>query len=377
MTVYDVAVIGLGAMGSAAIHALARRGVRAVGLDRYEPAHHRSSSFGESRVIRLAYFEHPDYVPLLRSAYAAWRALEDLTGERVLTVTGIVEAGCPGADLVENSLRSAELHGLDHQLLTPGQVNARFPAFDIPADWTCLFQPDAGALFPEKAIGLFVTAAQTAGAVIRPHTAVREVRPKGGRVEIRLEDGGLIDAGAAIVSAGAWVGDLIPELAHATTLTRQPLLWFDSPDRTLVGPDRLPVFFLQPPDALVYGLPDLCGSGVKAASHLSGGELASAEAPRADVSAAEATLVRDTLSRYLPGAAGPVRQTSLCVYTRTADEHFVIGPHPAAPQIILASPCSGHGFKFASIIGEILADLAVDGATDHPIGLFDPRRLPA
>jgi sarcosine oxidase len=372
---YDVAVIGLGAMGAAAIHTLARRGVRAIGFDRFEPAHHRGSSFGESRVIRLAYFEHPDYVPLLRRAYAAWRELEAATGERVLSVTGIVEAGAPGAPLVENSLQSARLHGLDHAVLTPRQVNDRFPAFDIPAGWSCLFQPDAGALFPEKAIRLFVAGAAALGAEVRCDTEVREVRPVDGRVAVRLADGETVEAGAAIVSAGAWIGDLVPALGRRLRLTRQPLLWFEPRDRALTQPDRMPIFFLQPPGELVYGLPDLVGSGVKAASHLDGGALASADEPRRDVSAEEAAQVRGVLQRYVPAAAGPVRQTSLCIYTRTADEHFVLGPHPEAPQIVLASPCSGHGFKFASVVGEALADLAVKGDTALPIGLFDPRRV--
>ena len=159
MQTYDVAVVGLGAMGSAALYAAARRGLRVIGFDRLEPGHNRSSSFGESRVIRLAYFEHPSYVPLLRGAYRAWRDLEVATGERVLTITGIVEAGHPGAALVEGSVRSAREHDLPHELLSPRQVSDRFPAFNLPADWDCVVQPDGGVLLPEKAIGLFVAAA--------------------------------------------------------------------------------------------------------------------------------------------------------------------------------------------------------------------------
>jgi sarcosine oxidase len=166
MQTYDVAVVGLGAMGSAAPYAAARRGFRVIGFDRLEPGHDRSSSFGESRVIRLAYFEHPSYVPLLRGAYRAWRDLEVATGERVLTITGIVEAGHPGAALVEGSVRSAREHDLPHELLSPRQVNDRFPAFNLPADWECVAQPDGGVLLPEKAIGLFVAAAQDLGASV-------------------------------------------------------------------------------------------------------------------------------------------------------------------------------------------------------------------
>ncbi len=375
MSTYDVAVIGLGAMGGAALHALARRGRKVIGFDRATPGHASSSSYGESRVIRLAYFEDPAYVPLLRRAYALWRELEQSTGERVLTVTGIVEAGYDGAALVEGSLRSSIEHGLAHEVLTGRQVNARFPAFALPDGWRCLYSPDGGVLFPEKAIGLFVQEALRHGAEVRLDTPVREVRPSGGRVVVVLQDGTEIEAGTAVVSAGPWIGELLPEFGRRLTLTRQPLMWFDGARPEFLGPDRMPVFFIQSPDALTYGLPDVCGTGVKAASHLDGGRLASADAPRAEVSKAEAEQLRGVLERYVPAAAGPVTRTSLCVYTRAPDEHFVLGPHPAAPQIVVASPCSGHGFKFASVIGEILADLAVDGSTSLPIGLFRPQRV--
>ena len=375
MPIYDVAVVGLGAMGSAALYALAGRGVRAIGFDRFEPGHSRSSSYGETRVIRLAYFEDPSYVPLLHQAYRAWRDLEAFTGEQILTVTGIVEGGYRGASLVEGSLRAAREHGLAHTELTAEEVNARFPAFDLPSDWQCVFQPDGGVLQPEKAIGLQIAAAGSLGAIVRLRTRVREVRPVRDRVEVRLDDGSVIEAGSAVVSAGSWVGDIVPELGRTLRLTRQPLMWFDSRDRSLVKPERMPVFFLQSHDALTYGLPDVCGTGVKAASHLSGGDLASPEQTRAEVTDLEKAELREILEHYIPAAAGEVIRTSVCVYTRSPDEHFVLGLHPDAPRIVLASPCSGHGFKFASIFGEVLADLSTRQSTDLPIGLSKPERL--
>ena len=375
MRIHDVAIVGMGAMGSAALYALARRGRRVIGFDRFEPGHSRSSSFGESRIIRLAYYEDPSYVPLLRGAYRAWRDLESATGETVMTVTGIVEAGTPGAALVQGTLQSARAHGLAHEILTARQVEARFPAFTLPADWDCVYQPDGGVLLPEKAIRLFVTAAQRHAAETRPNTPVRAVVPFADHVRISLEGGTTIDAGTAIVAPGPWVRDLAPDLGSCLQLTRQPLLWFSPIDDALVRPDRMPVFFLQSAEAMTYGLPDICGSGVKAGSHLSGGALASADEDRDAVSADEKRALREILRRYVPAAAGEVRRTSLCVYTRSPDQHFVLGPHPEAPRIILASPCSGHGFKFASIFGEILADLATDGHSAWPIGLFSPDRL--
>ena len=375
MPSYDVAIVGLGAMGSAALHAIAARGQRVIGFDRFQPAHSRSSSFGESRVIRLAYSEDPAYVPLLRGAYRAWRRLEEAAGESVMFLTGIVEAAAPGGTQVAGSLRSAQQHDLPHERLTPRQVNDRFPAFRVPSDWTCVFSPDGGVLFPEKAIGLFVALAQSLGATARLNTRVLEAQPAGDGVSIKLEGGEVIEAGSAIISAGPWIVDLLPQLRHSLMLTRQPLLWFDPVDASLVRPERMPVFMFQEEDHVVYGLPDVCGSGVKAAFHSSGGQLISADQPRAEVSESEETALRAFLQRYVPPAAGAVRRTSLCAYTRSPDGHFVLGLHPEAPQIVLASPCSGHGFKFASIIGEILADLALDQSTTWPIEIFKPQRV--
>ncbi|MGC1459280.1 MAG: N-methyl-L-tryptophan oxidase [Steroidobacteraceae bacterium] len=375
MRSFDVAVIGLGAMGSASIYAAARRGLRVLGVDRYEPGHSRSASFGESRLIRLAYFEDPSYVPLVQEAYARWRALEVASGEKVLIITGLIEAGFPGASLVVDSWRSSTQHNLRSERLTATEANSRFPAFDLPADWDVIFQSDAGALLPEKAIRLFVAGAKAHGASVRLNTRVIAVEPVGERVQIVLEGGERIEAGSAVVAAGAWIGDLLPDVAAHLRLTRQPLVWFQPPQPTPVGPDRMPAFLFQTASDLVYGLPNVCGTGVKVASHLSGGELSSAEQARAEVSQQEVEYLQGLIRRYVPAAAGPLVNTSACIYTRSQDGHFVVGLHPQAPQLVIASPCSGHGFKFASVMGEILADLAIDRKTDRPIDLFSVERL--
>ena len=206
-------------------------------------------------------------------------------------------------------------------------------------------------------------------------TTVAKVRPVGNRVGLVLASGQLIEAGSAIIAAGPWLRELVPDLGARMRLTRQPLTWFDPIDPVLVGPDRMPVFLLQAESDLIYGLPDVCGSGVKAASHLEGERLETADDPRAAPNEVETAALRGMLARYVPAAAGPASRSHTCVYTRTPDEHFVLGLHPQAPQIVLASPCSGHGFKFTSAFGEVLADLAVARATDAPIDLFSPGRL--
>jgi sarcosine oxidase len=375
MAIFDVAVVGLGAMGAAATYALASRGKRIVAFDRYEPGHDRGSSHGESRMIRTAYFEDPAYVPLVRKAYEAWRRLEARTGERVLTRTGIIEAGPPGSRTVAASLLSAREHDIPHEMLTAAEVSARFPAYALPAGWDGLFQADGGVLEPERAIRLQVASAADSGAVIRPNTPVMGVEPIGDRVRVTLESGETLEAGSAIVAAGPWMGEMVPALSPHLELTRQCVMWFEPAAPGDVTPARMPTFLIDTGDDLIYGLPNIAGSGVKAGSHLSSGRLESAGAERLQVTAEEIRAVGDALTRLIPGAAGPVLRTSTCIYTRTRDEHFVIGPHPAAPRIVLASPCSGHGFKFAALFGDVLADLALDGATTTPIGLFDPRRL--
>jgi sarcosine oxidase len=290
-------------------------------------------------------------------------------------VAGVLEAGVPGSALVQGSLRSALEHQIPHERLSPAQVAARFPAFDLPGDWDCLHQPDGGVLEPEKAIRLHVAAARAMGAVLRTNTRVTRVEPSGDHVRVALASGEAVDAGAAIIAAGPWIGELAPDMTAHLTLTRQAQIWFDPVRPDLATPGRMPVFLLDTGEDVVYGVPALGGSGVKAGSHRSGGAVANADAPRAEVSPAETRAIDRALRRHVPGAAGPVSRTSACVYTRTVDEHFVVGPHPRWPRIVLASPCSGHGFKFASVLGEILADLATTGATEAPIGLFTPGRL--
>ncbi len=339
------------------------------------PAHLGGSSHGESRIIRLAYFEHPSYVPLLRRAYENWRALERASGAALMTITGILEAGIPGSRIVEGSLMASRLHDLPHERLTARQIADRFPAFDLPGDWDGVYQPDAGFLLPEKAIEMHVAAAKAAGAEVRLRTAVSAIAPTAGGVRLTLADGTAIEAGSAVISAGAWVGELIPELRPNLRLTRQILGWFTPRTPALTGPDRLPVFFLETVEEMIYGFPDLAGTGVKIGSHLPSGELAVAGDACQDGNAADSERLAGFLGRYMPAAAGPLRDLKTCIYTRTPDEDFILDLHPDHPQIVIASPCSGHGFKFASVVGEILADLATVGATPHDIGRFGLERM--
>lgn len=370
---FDVAVIGLGAMGSAALCHLARRGMRVIGIERFALGHQRGSSHGETRAIRQGYFEHPSYVPLVRSAYENWKALERDTGETVLTKTGVLEIGKPGSIIVSGSLQASREHGLKHEMLDREAIRRRFPQFALPQGYEAVWQPDGGFLRPELGNRLHIEQARKAGAEIRESCRVRAVEPGGGEIRIVTDDGH-ISADAVVVAAGAWIGDLIPALKPKLTLTRQVACWFEPREATSTRLGGLPVFIIDGEEDVAYGFPDI-GSGFKCASHHDSGRWVNADHTQQDAGPADEVRMRVFLEAYLPDAAGPLRAMSTCIYTRTPDEDFVIDFHPDDRRIVIASPCSGHGYKFASVIGEVLADLATDGSTKHDISRFGIGRL--
>jgi sarcosine oxidase len=376
MAAFDVAVIGLGAMGSAALFSLARQGRRVVGIEQFEPAHDKGSSHGESRIIRLSYFEHPSYVPLVRRALEKWRELEELSGQTILTVTGVLEAGYPGSPLVSGSLEASRQHDLTHEVLSAADIAWRFPGFKVPSHWTGLFQPEGGFLRPELAIREFVRQADNHGAETRLNTRVLAIEPFGAGIRVRTETE-VIEAGSVVIAAGAWIGDFAPELKSHLKITRQVLGWFSPLDPSLYTPDKCPVFLLESEDGICYGFPDFAGTGVKTAFHGEGTTLPAADALAQDGNPADEAQIRRMLKLAMPDANGPLRQMRTCMYTRTPDEDFVIDLSPADPRIVLASPCSGHGFKFASVIGEVLADLALGKASKSDISRFQIGRFGA
>ena len=374
MSSYDVAVIGLGAMGSAAFFHLARRGRKVIGLEQFQPGHDKGSSHGESRAIRLSYFEHPSYVPLLRRAFESWRELEALCREPVFTANGILEAGYPGNSLVGGSRQASLLHDLDHTMLTGAEVNRRFPAFRLPDNWEALYQPQGGFVRPETAIHAYVRLGTHHGGTVQTGTRVLAIEPRGSGIAIRTEHE-TIEAGAVVVAAGAWIGELVPELRRHLTVTRQVIGWFEPVAPALVALDAFPTFLLRAEDDSYYGFPNFAGTGVKAGSHNESGILPSADALEQDAGPRDEARIRRLFSRYIPAADGPLNAMRTCLYTRTLDEDFVIDRAPVDPRIILASPCSGHGFKFASVLGEVLADLAEARNPVFDLGRFRIDRL--
>jgi sarcosine oxidase len=377
MTGFDVVVCGLGAMGSAVLHRLARRGKRALGIERYAPGHDRGSSHGVTRIIRLGYFEHPSYVPLLRRAYALWRELEQASGLALLHLTGIVEIGSPDSTLVRGTLASAHLHHIRHETLAAPELMRRFPAFKLPVDHVGVFQPDGGWLAVEPAFEAWISSAARAGAEIRTCDTVRTIEQRSGAVRIHT-DNGIVEAGVAIVTVGAWTKLLMPALAAPLRVTREVMGWFEARDLALCANDRLPVFMLESRHGLHYAIPPNSANGaggIKVAKHHHRDETVDPDDYDRTVSPADEALIRAALVDHVPAANGPLIAAKTCLYTMTPDGHFLIDRVPGSPQIIVASPCSGHGFKFAPVIGEILADLATQGDTCHDIARFKLARF--
>jgi sarcosine oxidase len=376
MPSFDIAIIGLGVIGSAALAALARRGRRVVGIDRFAPGHDRGSSHGTTRVIRLGYFEHPSYVPLVRAAYPLWRELEARSGRSLMTITGIVEIGPPASDLVAGTLRSSRLHGLPHDILDPGTLMKRFPAFRLPEDFVGVFQPDGGFVRAEPAVAALQELASRSGAELIWNEPVLAVEPHRDSVVVTTGRGE-IRAGCAIVAAGPWQKLLLPQLPVRLRVTRQVLGWFEPADhaRPWFAAERFPVFLLENANGVFYGFP-ADADGVKIAKHHHLDEAVDPDHYDRAISAADEAVVRIALRAHLPDADGKLLAAQTCLYTMTPDGDFIIDRLPECPEIIVAAPCSGHGFKFAPVIGEILADLTVAGRTEHDISRFSLKRFP-
>jgi len=369
----DVAVVGLGAAGSAALLALARRGVRVVGLDRFSPPHPHGSTHGRSRVIREAYYESPVYVPLVQAAYEAWARAKHDAGRRLLQVTGGVMLGSAESTLVQGALRSAREHRLSHELLETAALRARLPAFAIPEGTVGVWEPRAGVLDPEACVTSCLELATRAGAELRLNTRVTGWSPRGDG--IRLETAtGPIECGRLILAAGPWMTELCGELGLPLTVERQVMAWFTPAVRAPFLAASLPVFIWEwEPERTFYGIPDQ-GEGFKTACHHEG-DVTTPDTVDRTVTPADISTLRTLLRRFIPAADLPPSNAVTCLYTNTPDRHFLLGPHPREPRVLLASPCSGHGFKFASAVGEVLADLALEGRSRFDVTPFDPGRF--
>jgi sarcosine oxidase len=366
---WDAIVVGLGAMGTATLAELARRGRRVLGVEQFALPHARGSSQGGTRIIREAYFEHPLYVPLVQRAYAAWQALEHRTGRTLLVPTGGLTIGPPEGRLVSGALESARTHGLSHEVLDAPEVTRRHPAVRIPGGSIAVSEPRAGVLLAARGIAALLDAARADGADVRDGATVDgwEARADGVRVVV---GGETLPADRLVLAGGPWMPDLVPALA-GLRVERNAVHWFrPALDSALAarefGPDALPVVVIEDtPAHLLYALPSMRGlgadleDGVKLARHHSG-VIAPLAAIDHQPSPADAAVIGPDAVRYLPGLAPVPVRSSVCCYTNTPDGHFLIDRHPDHPAVVLVSPCSGHGFKFAPVVAAIAADLVDD-----------------
>ena len=368
----DVIVAGLGAHGSSAVYRLAARGASVLGFDRFARGHTLGSSGGLSRIIRLSYYEHPDYVPLLRRAWTLWRDLERESGEILLTETGGLYAGDPTGELVSGALLSARTHHLEHEVLDASALRRRYPLFEWPDGWQGVFEKQAGWLAPELCIETHVRLAEDSGATLRFDEPVErwESTPDGVRVTTST---GTFDAKKLVIAAGAWESQLAPSLASELSVERSVLLWFE-PTAERDAFARLPIYIVDDTDRIFYGFPYIEGQGVKVAG-LHFGDRADPDTVDRTVSAGDEERVRAWLRRRMPLANGDRRDAKVCMYTNTPDANFIVDRLADHPIVVVASACSGHGFKFSSVIGEILADLVLDGETRHPISFLSADRL--
>ena len=368
----DVIVVGLGSMGSAAAYALASRGLRVVGLDRFTPPHDRGAHAGGSRIIRMAYMEGAEYVPLVARSYELWRELEAITGESLLTDTGGLMMGLASSDAVAGALATARAHALPHELLGADEIRRRFPAFTPGDDEVGLFEATAGLIRPERAITTNVRLARAQGADLRTGVAVEDWHADDSGVIVTTADG-VLEADRLVLAPGAWAPGLTRLPVSLRVERRVQHYWRASrPELFSVG--RLPVWIWEyGPNRAAYGLPEVDG-GVKAALH-HGQEPADPAVGAAPVRTQEIAAMRTWLASHLPSLAeGAWVGSKPCLYTLTPDEHFVLGPHPSYPNVSVACGFSGHGFKFTPVVAEILADLVTNGATTYPIDLFHPHR---
>ena len=357
-------------MGAALAWRLARRGLRVVGLDRFHPPHALGSTHGHSRIIREAYYEHPQYVPIVQRAFGLWAELEAEARTRLYQPTGGLMIGPAEGALVGGASASADRHGVPVEAWTREELARRVPALMPPADAIALFEPRAGVLDPERSVSALLSGASALGADLRFDTLVTGVEATASGAVVRTQDGGRFEAERVVLAAGGWLTTLVPDLALPLLVERAVQYWFSTDGDRRYSPDALPIFLLEAPDGrMLYGLPDQ-GHGLKLAEHHSG-ETTTADAVRREVESHEPERFVEFAAPFVPGLGAP-SATAVCLYTNTPDEHFILDRHPRHEQVYLLSACSGHGFKFAPAIGELVAD-DLEGRT--PFAELTPFRL--
>jgi len=382
---FDAIVIGLGAMGASACAHLAREGLRVLGIEQFTRAHDRGSSHGGSRVVRWTYFEHASYVPLLTRARALWSELEELSHEQLIHRCGVLYAGDPAGEVLRGVRSSAREHDIELTELERDELRRRFPQFAIPEGAAAVFEPGAGFVRPEAAVCAQLRLAEGHGATLLEGERVERIEERAGSVMVESV-AEQYEAAAVVVTAGAWTGRLLLACGAVLQPTRQVIAWIDPGAHAAAADEsKCPVWFIEDgPRGAFYGVPVSARregtaeaafpAGVKVARHMPG-RCVDPDAPRHAPTAEELTDLADAMRRLVPGASGEISGAANCMYTMTPDAHFIVDSAPGSNRVFIAAGFSGHGFKFAPVIGEILTGLVTRGGTGHDIDFLRARRF--
>lgn len=382
---FDAIVVGLGAVGSATVYQLAKRGAAVLGIDRYSPPHRLGSSHGETRITRLAIGEGAQYTPLVMRSHEIWREVEQETGRELLTLTGGLiisssarQATTHVANFFENTLAAARRFGIAHEMLDAAAIRSRFPQFSVADNEVGYYEPTAGFVRPEACVAAQLALAERHGAVLHGNERVTRHAPEGEAVEV-VTDRARYQARHLVLCAGPWLPELVPPaIARHFTIMRQVMYWFEAPVERFAAP-AFPIWIweLQDRRHVIYGFPAIDGpaGGAKVATEQYDGTTSPESAAR-DVTDAEVRTMHEQLvAPYLPELGPRCVRALPCLYTVTADFHFVVDRLPGAPGVIVASPCSGHGFKHSAALGEGIAQMVLEGASRVPLDAFRFERL--
>jgi sarcosine oxidase len=380
---FDCIVLGVGGFGSGALYHLARRGVRVLGIEQFTVAHDRGSSHGETRIIRKAYFEHPDYVPLLHRAYDLWHDLERETGRTLLHPAGLFIAGIPTCESVAGTVLAAERHKLPIERLPALEARRRFPGFVFPDDFEIVFEPQAGYLEVENCVAAHVEVAVRFGAVLHTNETVVAWESDGDRVVVKT-DQGEYSAASLIITAGPWAGQVLDECAAGDSVqpawgkllrvVRKPVFWFEAGETYDVA-GGTPTYFFETAKGQFYGFPRIDGRTIKVAEHTFGEDVPDPLSVDRAQHSADLARLGEFLHDHLPTVRPAPDRHSVCMYTKTPDSHFCIDRHPQWKNVAIGAGFSGHGFKFTTVLGEALADLALGGTTKLPVGFLGLGRF--
>lgn len=381
-TSFDVIVMGVGSMGSAACYYLSKRGYNVLGLEQFDISHELGSHTGQSRIIRKAYFEHPDYVPLLEKAYENWKALEKETGQQLYFKTGLLYAGEPANEIIKGVKLAASLYKIELEKLDSKEVANRFSQFSFPENFDVLFEPEAGFLPPEKSIRLYASEAGKNGATIHSNEKVAEWKKDGNNIIIKT-DKQTYECNKLIITAGAWAGKMIPGFTDNIKVTRQFIAWIKTKNDEQFALNKFPCWMIGDDDkhGCYYGFPLLDTeqfgppAGLKLAHHFPS-QVTDPDNVNRQTTDEDTENVKYCLNKYLPGVFASVLSTKICLYGNSPDENFIIDQLPGYEEnVSIACGFSGHGFKFSSVVGEILADLAIEGKTGLPIQFLNAKRF--